>query len=92
MARLIVDDVWKIPRAAERFEVSWKTAKKWADRHEAEGTAGMYDRSPRPHHQPHRTPPPVVRKIVHLRRKQRLGPVEIAGRLGLQTSTTDQAT
>jgi Integrase core domain len=29
----------------------------------------------------------VVRKIVHLRWKQRLGPVQIAGRLGMPTST-----
>lgn len=32
-------------------------------------------------------PAPVVRKIVHLRWKQRLGPVEIADRLGMPDST-----
>jgi transposase InsO family protein len=47
----------------------------------------MFDRSSRPHHQPNRTPARVVRKIVHLRWKQRLGPVEIADRLGMQSST-----
>ena len=31
--------------------------------------------------------PPVVRKIVHLRWKQRLGPVEIGDRLGMPAST-----
>ena len=87
LAKLIVEGDWKIPRAAERFDVSWKTAKKWADRYEAEGEAGMFDRSSAPHHQPNRTPTPVVRKIVHLRWKQRLGPVEIADRLGLASST-----
>jgi transposase InsO family protein len=87
MAKLIVDDGWKIPRAAERFDVSWKTAKKWADRYRDEGRDGMFDRSSRPHHQPNRTPARVVRKIVHLRWKQRLGPVEIADRLGMQSST-----
>ena len=87
MAKLIVEDDWKIPRAAERYDVSWKTAKKWADRYEAEGPAGMFDRSSAPRHQPNRTPQPVVRKIVHLRWKQRLGPVEIADRLGMQSST-----
>ena len=87
MAKLIVDGNWDIPRAAERFDVSWKTAKKWADRYEEEGPAGMYDRSSRPHHQPNRTPQPVVRKIVHLRWKQRLGPVEIGDRLGMPSST-----
>ena len=87
LARLIVDHGWPPARAAERYDVSWKTAKKWADRYEAEGPAGMLDRSSRPHHQPNRTPLPVVRKIVHLRWKQRLGPVEIADRLGMQSST-----
>jgi transposase InsO family protein len=87
LARLIVDQGWSIPRAAERYDVSWRTAKKWADRYRAEGPAGMVDRSSRPHRQPNRTAAPVVRKIVHLRWKQRLGPVEIGDRLGLPSST-----
>lgn len=87
MAKLIVENDWPPARAAERFDVSWKTAKKWADRYEAEGPAGMLDRSSAPHHQPNRTPVRVVRKIVHLRWKQRLGPVEIADRLQMPSST-----
>jgi len=47
----------------------------------------MVDRSSKPHHQPNRTPARVVRKIVHLRWKQRLGPVEIGDRLGMPSST-----
>ena len=47
----------------------------------------MLDRSSAPHQQPNRTPAPVVRKIVHLRWKQRLGPVEIGARLGVPAST-----
>jgi hypothetical protein len=47
----------------------------------------MADHSLRPHHSPSRTPQPVARKIVHLCRKQRLGPVQIAGRLGMPVST-----
>jgi transposase InsO family protein len=87
LARLIVDHGWSPARAAERYDVSWKTAKKWADRYRAEGPDGMVDRSSAPHHQPNRTPVPVVRKIVHLRWKQRLGPVEIGDRLGMPSST-----
>ena len=34
-----------------------------------------------------RTPEPLVRKVVHLRWKQRLGPVEIGDRLGMPSST-----
>jgi len=87
IARLIVEEGWSIPRAAERYDVSWRTAKKWADRYRAEGPAGMNDHSSRPHRQPNRTPQPVVRKIVHLRWKQRLGPVEIGDRLAMPSST-----
>jgi transposase InsO family protein len=87
LARLIVDHDWRPARAAERYDVSWKTATKWADRYRREGVAGMADRSSRPHRQPNRTPTPTVRKIVHLRCKQRLGPVGIADRLGLASST-----
>jgi len=87
LARLIVDQGWPIARAAERYDVSWPTAKRWAERYQVIGAEGMDDRSSRPHRQPGRTPAPVVRKIVHLRWKQRLGPVAIGGQLGMASST-----
>jgi transposase InsO family protein len=87
LARLIVDERWPVAQAARRYEVSWRTAKRWADRYAELGLEGMQDRSSRPHHSPARTPQPLVRKIVHLRWKQRLGPVQIGGRLGLPPST-----
>jgi transposase InsO family protein len=87
MARLVIEHGWPIARAAERYDVSWKTAAKWPRRYAAEGAEGMGDRSSAPHHQQNRTPQPMVRKIVHLRWKHRLGPVQIADRLGLSAST-----
>jgi len=87
LARLIVEGGWPPARAAERYDVSWRTAAKWAARYREEGPDGMNDRSSRPHHQPTRTPAPVVRKIVHLRWKHRLGPVQIGDRLGMPSST-----
>jgi hypothetical protein len=50
----------------------------------------MVDRSSRSHHSPRRTPQPVVRQIVHLRWKQRLGPVEIGSCVGVAPSTVHQ--
>ncbi|MER7436444.1 hypothetical protein ABT341_17175, partial [Pseudonocardia alni] len=47
----------------------------------------MADRSRRPHHSLRATPAPVVRRIVHLRWKKRLGPVQIADRVGIAPST-----
>jgi transposase InsO family protein len=87
LARLIVDQGWPPARAAERYDVSWRTAAKWAARYRAEGVAGMADRSCAPRRQPNRTPVPVVRKIVHLRWKQRLGPIQIGDRLAVPAST-----
>jgi len=87
LARLVVEDGWSPSRAAEFFNVSWRTAAKWAQRYREEGPAGMVDRSSARHTQHARTPAPVVRKIVHLRWKQRLGPVPIAAKLGMPAST-----
>jgi transposase InsO family protein len=87
LARLIVEQGASISQAAIRFQVSWPTAKRWKDRYQEFGEAGMTDRSSRPHRMPARTPRPVIRKIVHLRWKQRLGQLEIAARLGLAAST-----
>jgi len=87
LARLVVEGGWSPARAAEAFNVSWRTADKWARRYEAEGPAGMNDRSSARHGQGARTPAPVVRKIVHLRWKQRLGPVPIGAKLGVPSST-----
>lgn len=87
LARQVVDEGWSVSAAAEFFRVSYPTAAKWARRYVELGPEGMADRSSRPHSHPNRTPQPVVKKIVHLRIKKRLGPVQIAGRLGIPAST-----
>jgi transposase InsO family protein len=69
------------------FMVSPRTAAKWADRYQAEGASGMCDRSSRPRTSPAKTSEQLMRKIVRLRWRQRLGPVQIAGRLGVPAST-----
>jgi transposase InsO family protein len=90
LARVVVEQGWPVARAAERFQVSRTTAGRWAARYRDQGVAGMADRSSRPHRCPGRTPAPLVRKIVHLRCKQRLGPAQIAPRVGLAASTVHQ--
>jgi transposase InsO family protein len=87
LARCIVEHDWPVARAAERFQVARTTARKWSDRYRELGPAGMVDRSSRPHRSPRRTPRPIVRRIVHLRWKQRLGPVAIAACVGVAPST-----
>jgi transposase InsO family protein len=87
LARLVVEEGWTYSAAAKMFMVSPRTAAKWAVRYRTEGVLGMADRSCRPRRSPSRTPPGVVRQIVALRWRHRLGPVQIAGRLGLPAST-----
>lgn len=87
LAKLIVDDGWTSQTAAKMFMCSPPTASKWAKRFREEGPAGMRDRSCRPRTSPAKTPPQVVRRIVMLRWRHRLGPVQIGGQLGVPAST-----
>ena len=50
----------------------------WYRRYEAEGLAGLRDRSTRPHHSPHETPSEVVGKILYLRQNYHFGPAKIS--------------
>jgi transposase InsO family protein len=87
LAQCVVDDGWSLRRAAERFQVSHNTARRWATRYRQLGPSGMVDRPSRPHRCPRRTHVRLERKVLHLRRKRRLGPAAIAGRLGMHGST-----
>jgi transposase InsO family protein len=87
LARQVVDEGWSVSAAADYFRVSYPTAAKWARRYLELGPEGMSDRSSRPHSHPNKTPRDVVKRIVHLRIKKRLGPVQIAGRLQMPAST-----
>jgi len=87
LAKLIVEEHWTYSAAAKMFMVAPRTAKKWADRYRAEGPEGMADRSSRPRTCPSKTPLALVRRIVALRWRKRLGPLQIAGRLGVPAST-----
>ena len=49
------------------FMVAAKTAAKWPQRYRDEGTAGMADRSCRPHHSPTRTTEHLALAIMRLR-------------------------
>ncbi|MGH8950012.1 MAG: IS481 family transposase [Acidimicrobiia bacterium] len=72
---------------AAEMGVSRTTAYRWWLRYQAEGLAGLYDRSSRPLSCPHRTPAALERLIVGLRRDEKLGPARIGLRLGMPPST-----
>jgi transposase InsO family protein len=72
---------------AEEMNVSRATAYKWWRRWQAEGEAGLDDRSSRPHSCPHRTSAQLERRVVSLRRRRKLGPARIGPIVGLPPST-----
>jgi len=89
--RLLVERVrvqgWTAARAAEALGVARATAYKWLARYDAEGDAGLMDRSPRPRRSPARLSPQREAAIL-ARREQRLeGPHRIGWALGESRST-----
>ena len=85
VARMVVDDGWPISEVAARFQVSWPTVKRWADRYR-DGES-MQDRSSRPRRSPNKTSQKTTRRCINLRLRLREGPVQLACRLGIAPST-----
>ena len=52
VARPVVEEGWPVSEVAARFQCSWPTVKRWADRYRA--GQPMTDRSSRPRSYPHR--------------------------------------
>lgn len=80
---------WSVPAVAAALGVTSKTVRKWRDRHAAEGTFGLIDRSSRPHRSPARLHAADEDAIETLRR-QRLSSPAIARLLGRPVSTIGQ--
>src|SRR5689334_8015370 len=70
--------------------ISRQCVKKWLDRYEAEGDAGLEDRSSRPHRSPSRTSREVEDRVVELRRRERRGPEWIGAELGVPARTVSR--
>lgn len=89
--RLLVERVliegWPAATAAEMLGVSRATAYKWLRRYQAEGPAGLEDRSARPHHRPRALADREVRRILLARRRLRVGPHRLGPLLGHSRST-----
>jgi transposase InsO family protein len=94
MARFHVESGSTIRATAERFQVSTTTVLRWSRRYRMvqatgrrPGVGDMIDVSSRPLRSPKVTRPRIVGKVKHLRISRRLGPVQIAGRVGIPAST-----
>ena len=81
---------WPKAHIASAMGVSRKCVSTWVTRYEAEGEAGLHDRSCRPHTMRTRTPVDVEARIVELRRRERRGPDWIAAELGVPARTVSR--
>ena len=78
------------PKAvSEAVGVCPRTGRKWRDRFDQEGLAGLQDRSSRPHRLYRPTPPEVIERIASLRR-QRMPGTEIAATVGVSPATVSR--
>lgn len=82
----VVEQEWSLTEAAAAAEVSGRTAGKWVARFEAEGDAGLLDRSSAAHNVHNRTPELRVQAIAALRRVRFTAAV-IAEILGMPETT-----
>ena len=87
VATMVAEDGWPQARVAELFRVSRPTVSKWVARYRANGLDGLRNRSSRPHSCPHRVSAAVEELVVAERRRLRIGPDDLAARLGLAPVT-----
>jgi transposase InsO family protein len=73
----------------EAVGVCPRTVRKWVDRYESEGLAGLQDRPSRPRRLHRPTPQPVIERIESLRR-QRMPGKEIADEVGVSAATVSR--
>jgi transposase InsO family protein len=89
--RLLVDritvDGMAVAHAADMVGVSRQTAWKWLRRYEAEGLAGLEDRTSRPARSPRALPRARVEAILAARHEHRFGPHRLAPIVGVPRST-----
>ncbi len=81
---------WAQAHIAAAMGCSRKTVRYWLARFDAEGEAGLRDRSTRPGTFPTRTPERVEAEVVRLRTTQRLGREELAIRTGVSPRTASR--
>jgi transposase len=80
----------RTPQAvSEAVGVCPRTVRKWVARFQAEGAAGLQDRSSRPHRLQCPTPPAIVARIETLRRQRWTG-AQIARETGVSKATVSR--
>jgi transposase InsO family protein len=94
MGRSVVEGGQSKALAARPFKTTPKTVAKWVDRFQAEGPAGLMDRSSRPHSSPDsspgQTPPATCARRSRLCSRQRHIGAQIAAEVGVSFATVSR--
>ena len=89
--RLLVERVrmegQPVAHVAKAMGISRQCAHRWVARFDAQGDAGLEDRSSRPHRTPTRTRVDIEQKVVEARLELRVGPDQLADELGVPART-----
>jgi transposase len=76
-----------VAHVARELGVSRQCAHRWVARFDAQGRAGLADRSSRPRRSPHATAPQMVASVLAARSRLRRGPDELARATGVPART-----
>ena len=89
--RLLVERVrfegMPVAHVAKAMGISRQCAHRWVARWDAEGDAGLFDRSSRPRRSPTRTSREVEQQVLEARRQLRVGPDRLSDELGVPART-----
>jgi len=80
----------KVAHVSKAMGVSRKCGHYWLARFDAEGEAGLYDRSSRPHTSPTRTSAEIEHKVLDARREHRKGQDWLGPELGVPARTVSR--
>ena len=90
LVRRVLEEGMPVAHAAKAMGVSRQCAHRWIARYDADGDAGLMDRSSRPRRSPTRTSPDVEAAVVAARVEHRRGQDWIGFELGLAPRTVSR--
>jgi transposase InsO family protein len=79
-----------VAHVAKEMGISRQCAHRWVSRFDAEGDAGLRDRSSRPRSSPNATPAELVAQVLDCRDTHRIGRDEVARRTGVPPRTVSR--
>jgi transposase InsO family protein len=90
LVRRVREQGMAVSHVARAMGISRQCASRWVARFDAEGEAGLWDRSSRPHRMPTRTSPEVEAMVLAARREHRRGQDWLGPELGMPARTVSR--